>query len=148
MPFHMHINLEMVEGVYLTCAALLEGPNIAAHPLASSRRVISKPYLRLLETYKNQVRHSQIQLNWRLSHGFTGKYLATCSRLEACLRLPVCNVVRTFSWVLLCSIYVTLVCACGHRRARGSARLCVIMCAHLVNLTHSRVHAGGQRATS
>jgi Eukaryotic translation initiation factor 3 subunit 8 N-terminus len=56
MPFHMHINLEMVEGVYLTCAALLEGPNIAAHPLASTRRVISKPFLRLLETYKNQVR--------------------------------------------------------------------------------------------
>ena len=56
MPFHMHINLEMLEGVYLTCAALLEAPNIAAHPLASSRRVISRPFLRLLETYKNQAR--------------------------------------------------------------------------------------------
>jgi translation initiation factor 3 subunit C len=55
MPFHMHINLEMVEAVYLTCAALLEGPNMAAHPLASQRRVISRPFLRLLETYKNQV---------------------------------------------------------------------------------------------
>jgi translation initiation factor 3 subunit C len=55
MPFHMHINLEMVEAVYLTCAVLLEGPNIAAHPLASQRRVISRPFLRLVETYRNQV---------------------------------------------------------------------------------------------
>ena len=59
MPFHMHINLEMVEAVCLTCAALLEGPNIAAHPLASQRRVISRPFLRLLETYKNQARRSR-----------------------------------------------------------------------------------------
>jgi hypothetical protein len=56
MPFHMHINLEMVEAVYLTCATLLETPNIAAHPIASTRYVLSKPFLRLLETYKNQVR--------------------------------------------------------------------------------------------
>jgi hypothetical protein len=55
MPFHMHINLEMVEAVYLTCAALLEIPNIAAKPIASTRFVISKPFLRLLETYRNQV---------------------------------------------------------------------------------------------
>lgn len=54
MPFHMHINLEMVEAVYLTCATLLEVPNMAAHPLASSRRIISKPFQRLLDTYKNQ----------------------------------------------------------------------------------------------
>ena len=54
MPFHMHINLEMLEGVYLTTAALLECPNIAAHPLASTRRVLSKPFLRLLDTYRNQ----------------------------------------------------------------------------------------------
>ena len=58
MPFHMHINLEMVEAVYLTCATLLETPNIAAHPIASTRFVLSKPFLRLLETYKNQVWHS------------------------------------------------------------------------------------------
>lgn len=56
MPFHMHINLEMVEAVYLTCATLLETPNIAAHPIASTRFVLSKPFLRLLETYRNQVR--------------------------------------------------------------------------------------------
>lgn len=59
MPFHMHINLEMVEAVYLTCAALLEIPNIAAKPIPSTRFVISKPFLRLLETYRNQARAPQ-----------------------------------------------------------------------------------------
>jgi hypothetical protein len=58
MPFHMHINLEMVEAAYLTCAALLEIPNIAEKPIPSTRFVISKPFLRLLETYRNQARVS------------------------------------------------------------------------------------------
>lgn len=54
MPFHMHINLEMVEAVYLTCATLLEVPNMAGIPIASNRRIISKPFQRLLDTYKHQ----------------------------------------------------------------------------------------------
>ena len=66
MPFHMHINLEMVEAVYLTCAALLEIPNIAAKPIPSTRFVISKPFLRLLETYRNQARCQPHPPPWKL----------------------------------------------------------------------------------
>ncbi|XP_063934669.1 eukaryotic translation initiation factor 3 subunit C-like [Zophobas morio] len=49
VPFHLHINLELVECVCLSCAMLLEIPNIAANPYDNKRRVISKQFRRLLE---------------------------------------------------------------------------------------------------
>ena len=44
MPFHKHINLEMLECVYLVSAMLLEIPYMAAHEFDARRRMISKSY--------------------------------------------------------------------------------------------------------
>lgn len=54
MPFHMHINLELLESVHLIAAMLLETPNMAATALSAPRRVISKPFRRLLDNYERQ----------------------------------------------------------------------------------------------
>lgn len=44
MPFHMHINLELLECVYLVSAMLLEIPYMAAHEFDTRRRIISKSF--------------------------------------------------------------------------------------------------------
>jgi translation initiation factor 3 subunit C len=51
LPFHMHINLELLECVYLVCAMLTEIPSMAkANNLAEARkRINSKPFRRLLD---------------------------------------------------------------------------------------------------
>lgn len=54
MPFHMHINLELLESVHLIAAMLLETPNMAATALSTPRRIISKPFRRLLDNYERQ----------------------------------------------------------------------------------------------
>ncbi|KAK9763258.1 Translation initiation factor 3 subunit c [Basidiobolus ranarum] len=57
LPFHMHINLELLECVYLTCSMLLEIPSMAAagsNPEAR-KKVISKPFRRLLDYSERQV---------------------------------------------------------------------------------------------
>ena len=57
LPFHMHINLELLECVYLTCSMLLEIPLLAQ--VGSSpdvrKRIISKTYRRLLEYHERQI---------------------------------------------------------------------------------------------
>ncbi|KAL2919390.1 Translation initiation factor 3 subunit c [Polyrhizophydium stewartii] len=49
LPFHMHVNLELLECVYLTSAMLLEIPNIALHVHDSRRKTISKSFRRMLD---------------------------------------------------------------------------------------------------
>lgn len=57
LPFHMHINLELLECIYLTCSMLLEVPNLArvgSHPDAR-KLIISKPFRRMLEQNHRQI---------------------------------------------------------------------------------------------
>ncbi|PAA58436.1 hypothetical protein BOX15_Mlig025805g1 [Macrostomum lignano] len=49
MPYHMHINLELLECVYLVSAMLLEIPSIAAHENDQRRRMISKNFHHVLK---------------------------------------------------------------------------------------------------
>jgi translation initiation factor 3 subunit C len=57
LPFHMHINLELLECIFLVCSMLLEIPNMAM--LGSSpdarKKTISKPFRRMLDYNERQV---------------------------------------------------------------------------------------------
>jgi translation initiation factor 3 subunit C len=55
LPFHMHINLELVECAYLVSAMLLEIPNVALNVYDSKRKVVSKNFRRMLEYNERQV---------------------------------------------------------------------------------------------
>ncbi len=57
LPFHMHINLELLECIYLTCSMLLEIPLLAQTGSSPDikKRVISKTYRRMLEYHERQI---------------------------------------------------------------------------------------------
>ncbi|KAF9430762.1 Translation initiation factor 3 subunit c [Entomortierella beljakovae] len=55
LPFHMHINLELLECVYLTCSMLLEIPSMASTDTENRKKVISKPFRRMLDYSSRQV---------------------------------------------------------------------------------------------
>merc|ERR1719464_1188904 len=54
MPFHKHINLELLECVYLVSAMLIEIPYMAAHEFDARRRMISKSYYQQLRSSERQ----------------------------------------------------------------------------------------------
>jgi len=54
MPFHMHINLEVIECVYLVSAMLIEVPYMAAHESDARRRMISKTFYQQLRSSERQ----------------------------------------------------------------------------------------------
>ena len=55
IPFHMHINLELLECVYLTTSMLLEIPNLAASYHDQRKKIISKYYRRLYDFSERNV---------------------------------------------------------------------------------------------
>lgn len=57
LPFHMHINLELLECIYLTCSMLLEIPLLAQTGSQPDvrKRIISKTFRRMLEYAERQV---------------------------------------------------------------------------------------------
>ena len=58
LPFHMHINLELLECIYLVCSMLMEIPSMAQAgnmPTDSKKKVISKTFRRFLEYNERQV---------------------------------------------------------------------------------------------
>ncbi|KAJ5543184.1 hypothetical protein N7535_005613 [Penicillium sp. DV-2018c] len=57
LPFHMHINLELLECVYLTSSALLEVPLMAQTSSTPElrRRMISKTFRRMLDYNERQI---------------------------------------------------------------------------------------------
>jgi translation initiation factor 3 subunit C len=57
LPFHMHINLELLECIYLVCSMLMEIPSIAQAGTSpdAKKKVISKTFRRFLEYNERQV---------------------------------------------------------------------------------------------
>ena len=55
VPFHMQLNTELVDFVYLLSAMLLEIPNLSAHQHSINKSVISKPFRKLMESYERQL---------------------------------------------------------------------------------------------
>lgn len=85
MPFHMHINLELLESVHLISAMLLEVPSLAENPFQGNRRMLSKPFSWLLDNYQNHTysgppesvkdhvvaaTKAMLRGDWRLAFGF------------------------------------------------------------------------------
>ncbi|XP_019092268.1 PREDICTED: eukaryotic translation initiation factor 3 subunit C [Camelina sativa] len=54
MPYHMHINLDLLEAVHLTCAMLIEVPNMAANSHDANHRLFSKNIHFLLKKSEKQ----------------------------------------------------------------------------------------------
>lgn len=57
LPFYMHINLELLECIYLIASLLLEVPSMAQNAHEIRPRAISKPFRRMLEFSEKQVFH-------------------------------------------------------------------------------------------
>ncbi|KAI8924728.1 eukaryotic translation initiation factor 3 subunit 8 N-terminus-domain-containing protein [Entophlyctis helioformis] len=55
LPFHMHVNLELLESVYLTSAMLIEVPHMALHVHDARRKVGSKSFRRMLDYSDRQI---------------------------------------------------------------------------------------------
>ena len=92
VPYHMHINLELVEAVHLVCAMLLELPNLAHNAFDPRRRTstVSRSFRRQLDHFDRQVFNGPPE-NTRdfvmsAAQACTGLQLVTCN-----LQLVTCS---------------------------------------------------------
>lgn len=51
VPFHLHINLQLLDCIYMTSAMLLEITNLAENQFSTNKRVISKNFKKLIDQY-------------------------------------------------------------------------------------------------
>ena len=98
MPFHMHINLELLECVYLVSAMLIEIPYIAAHEFDARRRMISK-------TFYQQLRSSERQSlvgppESMREHVVAAAKAMRCGNWQACVNFIVNKKMNTKVWDL------------------------------------------------
>ena len=54
LPFHMHINIELLECIYLTCSMLLEIPNMAENVYNVRKKFISRTFRKLIDNSERQ----------------------------------------------------------------------------------------------
>jgi len=55
LPYHMHINQDVLDAVHYVCAMLLEVPNMAANAFDIKRKVLSRPFRRLVDIYESNM---------------------------------------------------------------------------------------------
>jgi len=106
VPYHMHINLELVEAVHLISAMLLELPNLAHNSFDPKRRQgsTSKAFRRLLDHFERQVfngppeniRDSVMSCVQLLIHGEWAKALALVDVLPVWSLLPSPDETKAF----------------------------------------------------
>ena len=106
VPYHMHINLELVEAVHLIAAMLLELPNLAHNSFDPKRRAtaVSKTFRRLLDHFERQVfngppeniRDSVMATVQRLINGEWSKALESVDKLPVWGLLPEPEATRAF----------------------------------------------------
>lgn len=51
IPAHMHINLHLLDCIYMISAMLLEIPNIAENQYSVNKKIISRNFKKLIEQY-------------------------------------------------------------------------------------------------
>jgi hypothetical protein len=54
VPYHMHINLSLIESIYMISAMLLEIPNIAENQYSVNKKIISKNFKKLIDQYDSR----------------------------------------------------------------------------------------------
>jgi translation initiation factor 3 subunit C len=96
MPYHMHINLELLEAVNLICAMLLETTHLVNKLNSDTKRRVSKSFWRLVEHYDKltfmgppeNVRDHVMTATYALSEGNWSKAYETISGLKVWDLLP------------------------------------------------------------
>jgi translation initiation factor 3 subunit C len=137
VPYHMHLNVELVEAVHLVCAMLLEMPNLAHNAFDPRRRTaaVSRSFRRLLDHFERQVfngppeqtRDYVMTASQMVLEGEWQKAAATLGKLPAWDLLPDPAAARAFITRQLMTegMRAYLISSYAHFEAISLARLAV-----------------------